>query len=99
MVQEHQVYGITYKTPDVPAKSKIYSVKGVQKFRRIEIPDIFNDLEFDDDGSPVYNDEQVEFIKREFERIYDGYWFMNGENPTPTYITGTALLLPKLLDA
>jgi len=89
MVQEHQVYGITYKTPEIPAKSKIHSVKnGKQKFRRIEIPDMFNDLEFDDDGSPVYNEEQVEFITKEFERIYDGYWFMNGEDPKPTYITG-----------
>ena len=89
MVQEHQVYGITYKTPEIPAKSKIHSVKsGVQKFRRIEIPDMFNDLEFDDDGAPVYNDEQVDFITKEFERIYDGYWFMNGEDPKPTYITG-----------
>ena len=54
MVQEHQVYGITYKTPELPAKSKIHSVKsGVQKFRRIEIPEMFNDLEFDDDGDVV----------------------------------------------
>lgn len=84
MRQKHEIYGITYTTPDVPVQSKIDG-KSVNKFKRIEIPDIFNDLEFDEDV-PIYNEEQIIFIKREFERIYDGYWFWN--DGTPTYITG-----------
>ena len=81
MIQEHQIYGITYKTPEVPKKLP----KG-NKFYKIEIPDSFNELEFDDDGSPVYSDEQVDFIQNEFNKILNGYWFSN--NDIPTYING-----------
>lgn len=81
MIQEHQVYGITYKTPDIPKRIS----KG-NKFNRIQIPQAFEELEFDDDGNAVYSDEQAEFIKSEWTKINNGYWFYN--NGEPTYITG-----------
>lgn len=84
-VQEHNIYGIVYMTPEIPSDEKI-DLSGVQKFKRIDIPDIFDDLEFDEDGTPVYDDIQTEFITDEWNRINDGYWFYN--NGTPTYING-----------
>lgn len=81
MIQEHQVYGITYKTPDIPKRIS----KG-NKFNRIQIPQAFEELEFYDDGNAVYSDEQAEFIKSEWTKINNGYWFYN--NGEPTYITG-----------
>jgi hypothetical protein len=81
MIQEHQVYGIVYKTPPVPDK-----VDNTKKFVRIQIPEHFNELEFDDDGNAVYDDEQSDFIRSEWEKVNKGYWFYN--NGVPTYITG-----------
>ena len=60
-VQEHNIYGIVYRTPEIPSDEKI-DLSGIQKFKRIDIPDIFDDLEFDEDGTPVYDDIQTEFI-------------------------------------
>jgi hypothetical protein len=81
MIQEHQVYGIVYKTPPVPD-----NIDKTKKFVRVQIPEHFNDLEFDDDGNAVYDDEQSDFIKSEWERVNNGYWFYN--NGVPTYLTG-----------
>ena len=87
MRQKHEIYGITYNTPEVPkiCDGKDFP-KGEQYFRRIEIPEIFNELEYDDFGNAVYTQEQEDFIIKEGEKIAKGYWYMNdGE---PTYITG-----------
>jgi hypothetical protein len=78
---------VTYKTPEIPKKIDGYrQQKSEQYFVKKEIPSIFNDLEFDDDGNAVYTDEQIDFIKTEWAKINDGYWFWN--NGEPTYITG-----------
>lgn len=87
MRQEHQIYGITYRTPELPSKIGNYrQKKEEQYFRKQEIPDIFDDLEFDEDGNAIYSDEQADFIRDEWSKINDGYWFWN--NGVPTYITG-----------
>lgn len=87
MRQKHEIYGITYNTPEVPKICDGHNLsKEEQYFRRIEIPDIFNELEYDDFGNAVYTEEQEAFIIKEGEKISKGYWYMNdGE---PTYITG-----------
>lgn len=78
---------MTYKTPEIPKKiDGIKLPQSEQYFRKKDIPSIFNDLEFDDDGNAVYTDEQIDFIKTEWGKINDGYWFYN--NGEPTYITG-----------
>ena len=82
-----EVYGIKYKIPtkpDVIDNSDLE--KEYQKFYKTEAPDIFDELEFDEDGSPIYSDEQRDFIIQEWRRINDGYWFLN--NGQVTYITG-----------
>ena len=83
------IYGIECHLPNAPQLkdidgSNIPTKK--QKFIRIEIPDSFWEVEVDEDDVPSYNEEQIEFIKREFSRCREGYWFMN--NGFPTFITG-----------
>jgi len=79
--QEHQIYGITYKTPEVPE-----NFSDGNKFNKIVIPEVFQELEFDDDGNAIYGDEQMNFIIQEVNRIKNGYWFINSD--VETYITG-----------
>jgi len=85
--QKHEIYGITYATPDVPKTCDGHDLPiKEQYFRRIEIPDIFNELEYDESGNAIYSEEQESFIIKEGEKIGKGYWYMNeGE---VTYITG-----------
>jgi hypothetical protein len=87
--QQHEVYGISFETPHIPPKLEIggYELrKPEQKFRRVELPKSFYNVEFDDDGNGLYNDEQYAFIEQQQYHIEHGYWFYNyGE---PTYITG-----------
>ena len=82
-----EVYGIKYKLPAKPEViDNVDLEKEDQKFYKTEAPDIFDELEFDEDGSPIYSDEQRDFIIQEWRRINDGYWFLN--NGQVTYITG-----------
>ena len=84
-----EIYGIECHYPNAPHLKDIDASnlsEKKQKFRKTDIPDSFYDLEIDEDGNAQYNEEQITFIKREFERCRDGYWFMN--NGFATYITG-----------
>jgi hypothetical protein len=85
--QKHEIYGITYTTQDVPKTCDWHNMPiSEQYFRRLEIPDIFNELEYDEYGNAIYSEEQESFIIKEGEKITKGYWYMNeGE---ATYITG-----------
>ena len=70
MKQRHEIYGITYNTPEVPKTCDGYNLpKEEQYFRRIEIPEMFNELEYDDFGNAVYTEEQEAFIIKEGEKI------------------------------
>jgi hypothetical protein len=61
--QKHEIYGITYTTPDVPKTCDGHDLPiKEQYFRRIEIPDIFNELEYDENGNAIYSEEQESFI-------------------------------------
>lgn len=89
MVKIEEIYGVKYKLPDVPKPKDIdgYGLpKKEQKFRVNPIPDFFDDLEFDEDGNPIYSDEQRDFVISEWARVNHGYWFYN--NGVPTYLTG-----------
>ena len=88
MITEH-VYGIDFVLPPQPAPKDILNVKlekKKQKWYRAELPAFFDNLEFDDEGEPIYTDQMLEFIEQELDRIYYGVWlYINGK---PTYITG-----------
>lgn len=83
------IYGLECLIPSVPPPSSIdgHSLpEKKQKFRRTEIPESFDDVEYDEDNLPIYEEKHIDFIKREWDRCLNGYWFYNkGE---PTYITG-----------
>lgn len=85
--QVFDIYGITYETPDVPREidGTNFDAKH-QFFRRVKVPEIFDELEFDEEGNAIYSEEQIDFIKNEGDKIQNGYWFMN--NGEPTYING-----------
>ena len=78
MAKSIEVYGIKYKFPEIPESSLIENFdldKDDQKFYKIDIPDYFDELEFDEEGTPIYNDQQRDFVIQEMGRIYNGYWF------------------------
>jgi hypothetical protein len=81
------IYGLSCTFPQCPPASTIDGYgKKQQRFQRVEIPESFDDLEYDEDGNPIYEESHIEFIKREWDRVTNGYWFFN--KGTPTYITG-----------
>ncbi len=81
------IYSIDCHYPAHPSKVDGMELpKKKQKFKRIEIPESFYEVEFDNEGQPIYSPEQIEFIKIEWNRINEGYYFMN--NGIPTFITG-----------
>ena len=84
-MQEHQIYGVVYKTPQAPTRIENQKEKK-RLFTKVQIPSIFEDLEFDEDGNAIYEQEHVDFIKAEWKKINDGYWFYNKD--VLTYITG-----------
>lgn len=83
------IYGLEVTTPMCPPPTQIdgYGLKEKkQKFKRVDIPESFDDLEYDEDGNAIYEEVHVDFIKREWDRVTNGYWFFN--KGVPTYITG-----------
>ena len=65
-----EVYGIKYKLPEQPSiidNSDL--LQEDQKFYRAELPEFFEELEFDEDGTPIYSDEQRDFVIQEWGRI------------------------------
>lgn len=86
-----------FETPPLPNFSSMINF-GLpieeQKFNRTVIPECFGDLssmtnplvERDDDGNPIWNYEQTQFIIQEYDRRINGCWYLiNGK---PIYITG-----------
>lgn len=83
------IYGIDCTIPPQPNKHYVDGFrkkKDRQKFERVVIPDSFDEIEFDSEGNPLYDEEQIKFIQGELEKIENGYWFYN--NGELTYITG-----------
>ena len=83
------IYGLEAFYDNPPANKDIdgYVLKSNgEKFKRVEIPDWFDDLEYDEDDNPIYEDKHIDFIKREWDRVMNGYWFFN--KGIPTYMIG-----------
>jgi len=84
------IYGIECNIPDCPKINEIDGhtlPKKKQKFKKVELPESLYDIEFDNDGMPIYSPQQIDFITAELTKCRDGYWFMN--NGVPAFITGT----------
>lgn len=83
------IYGIEYEFPKPPKYGEVCNFKKSkreQKWEWEELPEIFEELEFDDDGEPYYTPEHLEYINQELDRIENGFWlFINGKL---RYLTG-----------
>jgi hypothetical protein len=89
MRQSAEIYGSTIYFPEQPSEENIdgYNLpKHEQYWRRKELPEYFDEIEYDEDKNAILNDAQKEFASKEVEFCKKGYWFFN--NGVPTYITG-----------
>ncbi len=57
-----------------------------QYWSRRELPEFFNQVEYNKDGDALLDSRQREYAKEEVRRCKEGFWFMN--KGIPTYITG-----------
>lgn len=93
MGQPHHidVWGHVYTTPPEPPMSEMINYglpQEEQKFKRTQIPYFFDKeyIDRDEDGFPIWNTEQSEFILQEYKRRINGCWYLiNGK---PIYFTG-----------
>lgn len=86
MGKQIEIYGLKIDIPEPEEVFKSSNKKEEQKFVRVSIPDEFSNLEFDTEGIPVYTEIQEKFVRDEFKKIRNGYFFYN--NGEITYITG-----------
>jgi hypothetical protein len=84
------IYGELVEVPDRP---ELVSIEDWgtdnpedQYWRRIDIPDFFEFVEFDKQKNLLLTKEQEDYAKREVERCKKGFYFLN--NGQVTYITG-----------
>lgn len=83
------VYGSLVYTPDNPLETIIAGWgkdSSEQLWQRRELPSIFKNIEYDEDGNALLTPEQEQFAREEVIKCKEGYWFFN--NGQPTYITG-----------
>ena len=83
------IYGSLVYLPDETPESLIDGwnlPQREQKWKRKELPSIFDLTEFDKDGNAILTQQQRTYAATEVERCKKGYWFFNNGNPT--YITG-----------
>src|SRR5688572_15497923 len=89
-MQQLEIYGTKVNLPDSPTTDKIENWgtddPSEQYWRRKELPDIFDEIEYDEDKNPILTPEQKAFAKIEIDRCFDGFYFLN--NGQITYITG-----------
>lgn len=81
------IYGSLVYTPDPPEIVDNWHLpKSEQMWVRQELPDIFDDVDYDKEGNAKLTQDQKEYAAKEVERCRNGYWlYING---ALTYITG-----------
>lgn len=83
------IYGQLCYYPDAPPDSLIEGwdlPKSEQYWRRKELPDYFDLINYDEDKNALLTPQQRAYAQIEVRRCKEGYWFFN--NGVPTYITG-----------
>lgn len=83
-----QVYGTQIKLPESTGKIESWGtdVASEQYWRKKELPDYFEEVEYDKDGNAILNHIQRDYALEEVRRCKEGFWFMN--NGVKTFITG-----------
>ena len=82
------IFGTDVHLPDVNEDTPIENWEGEEKkkWRRKELPPIFDNIKIDKEGVSILNKEQADYVKEEIRRCKEGFHFMN--NNLLTYITG-----------
>lgn len=82
------IYGTLINVPETPTFIENWGTDNpkLQKWRRKELPNIFDDVKKDDDGNALLNAEQSVYAKEEVRRCRDGFYFLSNGNTV--YITG-----------
>lgn len=84
------IYGSLIEIPDKPDPKIIEdwdtNNPKEQYWRRKELPEFFNKVEYDKEGNLILNDEQEEYARREVDRCKKGFYFLS--NGKLVYITG-----------
>lgn len=85
-----EIYGTRVHVKDADKNTTIENwgtdVPSDQHWRRFELPEFLEVVEYDRDGNAILNHEQRKYALEEVRRCKDGFWFMN--NGEPTFITG-----------
>ncbi len=85
-----EIYGIQIQLPtrkdDEYIETWNTDVAAEQFWRRRELPEYFEQVEFDKEGNALLNAQQRKYAAEEVRRCREGFWFMN--NGIPTLITG-----------
>lgn len=82
------IYGSLIRIDEVPSGIENWGTDDPkeQYWRRRELPEIFDEVEYDKDGVALLTPDQAAYANIEVERCTNGFWFYN--NGEATYITG-----------
>ena len=88
MVLAIDIYGALINIPELNVFIEKWGTDNpkLQKWRRKDLPDFFNDVTRDEEGNALLNSKQAFYAKEEVRRCKEGFYFMN--NGVLTYITG-----------
>ena len=85
---KEKIFGTEINTPEIKEGVYVEYWEGYdkQKWRRRELPSIFDNIKLDKEGKTVLNVDQSDYVKEEIRRCKYGFYFMN--NGVLTYLTG-----------
>src|SRR5688572_16539755 len=85
-----EIYGAKIVVPKRSADTFIEtwgtSDPSEQYWRRVGLPDYFDQVKFDREGNADLSSQQRRYAAEEVRRCKEGFWFMN--NGQETYLTG-----------
>lgn len=83
-----EIYSTKIELPEVPETIENWGTDNIleQYWRRRDLPDFFELVEYDRDGNALLDAKQSAYASEEVRRCKDGFWFLN--RGIPTYITG-----------
>lgn len=80
-MQEISIYGTTIRIPDAPETEQILYAnlpRSEQKWKRIELPDFFETVEYDKSGNLLLTPQQRQYADQEVKRCKEGVFAMIG---------------------
>lgn len=89
------IYSLECKVPVCPPPKEIDGFllkESKQKFIRTEIPESFDEVEYDEDSNPIYEESHITFIKKRMGQMYE--WVLVHEQGLCNIHNRRLLLLP-----